>query len=179
MAGLIRLRRSDDRLSFAAPPLLRTGPLSTEKLDEIAGVIGAPRSAIVDAAWCDNGPGWAAVLLASAEDVLALEPARSHPTRLEIGVVGPCPSGSGEAFEIRAFFSDQHGVLREDPVTGSLNAAVAQWLVGSGRATPPYVTRQGMCLGRDGRVHISGNSQQLWVGGVTTTRVEGELFASD
>lgn len=175
-AGLVRIRREDDRLLFAAPPLERSGPLPDARLQEIQTVLGVSPGAIVDSQWCDNGPGWAAVLMHSANDVLALRPARSHPTRLEIGVVGPYPPGSPEAFELRAFFSDQHGILREDPVTGSLNAAVAQWLVGSGRVRAPYVASQGTCVGSLGRVHIAEDLVgQIWVGGTARTLVTGEI----
>ncbi|MEO0424975.1 MAG: PhzF family phenazine biosynthesis protein [Pseudomonadota bacterium] len=175
-AGLVRLRRSPQgRLSFAAPPLERSGPLDPTKLAEIAGVLGIVQDAIVDAAWCDNGPGWAGILLPSAEDVLALKPASAHPTRIDIGVVGPYTADELAAVELREFFSDHTGALREDPVTGSLNASIAQWLVGSGRLEAPYLASQGTALGCEGRIHIEADAtEQLWVGGETHTRFEGE-----
>src|SRR5882724_5330231 len=150
-AGLIQIRRTDEGLAFAAPPLLRGGPVEDELVDEIAAVLQIERSAIVDAQWADNGPGWVAVLLESADAVLALEP---RYTELDIGAVGPHPEGSAEAFEVRAFFPKQ-GAIVEDPVTGSLNASLAEWLLRTGRATAPYVASQGTVLGRSGRVHIS------------------------
>ncbi len=173
-AGLVSIRRDGTRLAFAAPPLVRSGPVEAPRLEEVARFLGVARSEIVDAQWADNGPGWIAVLLDSAEAVLALDPPRSHPTRLEIGVVGPYPAGSPEAFELRAFFSDQYGGVVEDPVTGSLNAAVAQWLLASGRAEAPYTASQGTRLGRAGRVYLSRDrSGTVWVGGQTTTLVSG------
>lgn len=173
-AGLVPICRIDERLSFAAPPLVRTGPVDETVLAEVAEVLGIGREAIVAAEWVDNGPGWVGVMLASAEAVLALQPARSHPRRIDIGVVGFHPPGSQIAYEVRAFFSDAFGGLIEDPVTGSLNASLAQWLVGSGRIAAPYVAAQGTCLGRRGRVHVSEDAAgQLWVGGHTATMASG------
>lgn len=125
-AGLVRIRRNQDLLSFAAPPLIRSGPVDEPTLRTIETVLRIDRSRIVDAQWADNGPGWVAVLLESVEEVLALDPLREFPTRIDIGVVGPYPAGSPVAFELRAFFSDHQGGVVEDPVTGSLNASVAQ-----------------------------------------------------
>jgi PhzF family phenazine biosynthesis protein len=172
-AGLIPLRRAEGRLAFAAPPLIRSGPVDEGKLAEIAGVLGIARDRIIDAAWADNGPGWAAVLLGSAEDVLALEPARHHPSRMEIGVVGPYPPGHDAAYEVRAIFSDPFGGLLEDPVTGSLNASVAQWILETGRVTAPYAASQGSRLGRTGRISVAQADGQVWIGGATKTLFRG------
>jgi PhzF family phenazine biosynthesis protein len=172
-AGLIPLRRAEGRLAFAAPPLIRSGPVDEGKLAEIAGVLGIARDRIIDAAWADNGPGWAAVLLGSAEDVLALEPARHHPSRMEIGVVGPYPPGHDAAYEVRAIFSDPFGGLLEDPVTGSLNASVAQWMLETGRVTAPYAASQGSRLGRTGRISVAQADGQVWIGGATKTLFRG------
>jgi PhzF family phenazine biosynthesis protein len=172
-AGLVPLRRGEGRLAFAAPPLLRSGPLEEPLVERIAAMLRIPRRDIVATAWADNGPGWAAVLLPSAEAVLALAPARVD---LDLGVVGPYPEGSPTAFEVRAFFPKQDGTTAEDPVTGSLNAAVAQWLLASGRATAPYVAGQGTALGRAGRIHVSRDEQgTIWVGGGTITCISGEV----
>jgi PhzF family phenazine biosynthesis protein len=173
-AGLVPLRRASGRLAFAAPPLLRSGPVEEAKLAEIASVLGIARDRIVDAAWADNGPGWAAVLLGSAEEVLALEPARHHPSRIEIGVVGPYPPGHDAAYEVRAIFSDAFGGLLEDPVTGSLNASVAQWMLETGRVAAPYTAAQGTRLGRTGRVSIEQTDGQVWIGGATKTLFAGQ-----
>jgi PhzF family phenazine biosynthesis protein len=172
-AGLVPLRRDGERLAFAAPPLIRSGPVDEDKLAEIAGVLGIARDRILDAAWADNGPGWAAVLLGSAEEVLALEPARHHSSRMEIGVVGPYPAGRDAAYEIRAIFSDPFGGLIEDPVTGSLNASVAQWMLETGRVTAPYQASQGTRLGRTGSVSITEADDQVWIGGRTRTLFRG------
>jgi PhzF family phenazine biosynthesis protein len=171
-AGLVPIRRTPDGLAFAAPPLVRSGPVEESLIEEIASALGLERGAIVDAAWADNGPGWVALMLDSADAVLALRPQFID---LDVGVVGPRPAGSAEAFEVRAFFP-KDGVLVEDPVTGSLNASLAQWLLGNGRASAPYIARQGTALGRSGRVHISRDDDgEIWVGGGTVTCIAGEV----
>jgi PhzF family phenazine biosynthesis protein len=171
-AGLVPVRRSDDGLAFAAPPLRRSGPVDEELVIRIASILGIERADILGAQWAANGPSWIAVMLASAEAVLAVEPAFSE---LDLGLVGPHPGGSPEAFEVRAVFP-KDGVTVEDPVTGSLNASLAQWLLGSGQATAPYVVRQGTVLGRSGRVHISTDAEgAIWVGGGTVACVTGSV----
>jgi PhzF family phenazine biosynthesis protein len=171
-AGSIPVRRTVGGLAFAAPPLIRTGPVEETLVRHIASVLGIDRADIVDAEWADNGPGWVAVLLASADAVLALQP---RPVDLDVGVVGPYPPGSPQAFEVRAFFP-KDGATVEDPVTGSLNASLAQWLFRTGRATTPYVASQGTVLGRSGRVHISRDPDgTIWVGGGTVTCISGHV----
>jgi predicted PhzF superfamily epimerase YddE/YHI9 len=136
-------------------------------------VLGIGRDEIVDAQWADNGPGWVAVLLADADAVLAVRPGSAD--ALYLGVVGLHPPGAPVAFEVRAFFP-VGGHLVEDPVTGSLNAALAQWLLGTGRASAPYVASQGTALGRAGRVHVSTDGDgTIWVGGGTVTCVAGTV----
>ncbi len=177
-AGFVPVRRSDDGLSFAAPPLLRTGPVDEAFVEQVASVLGIGRREIVDAQWADNGPGWVAILLADAATVLALEPdftKYSGAGSLDIGLVGPYPEGSECAFEVRALFSDERGNMREDPVTGSLNASLAQWLLATGRASAPYVVSQGTRLGRSGRPRIEHTGGTVWVGGPTVTYIRGEI----
>jgi PhzF family phenazine biosynthesis protein len=175
-AGLIPLKRIANKLAFAAPPLIRSGPVEESKIDEVVRVLRIDRSRIVDIQWADNGPGWVGVLLNSAEDVLQLNPALDQPRRVDIGVVGPYPAGGAAVFELRAFFTDHNGSLREDPVTGSLNASVAQWLLGSGRAKAPYTASQGTRLGCAGRIFINQDAKGVWVGGNTTTLFEGNCL---
>ena len=171
-AGLVPVRQTADGLAFAAPPLLRSGPADEPLVEHVAAVLGIDRAAIDAAEWADNGPGWVAVLLDSAEAVLALRP---NVTDLDVGVVGPYPPGSPQAFEVRAFFPKDDATA-EDPVTGSLNAALAQWLLRTGRASAPYVASQGTVLGRQGRVHIStDDAGAIWVGGGTITCVTGQV----
>ena len=170
-AGLVKLRQTGNGLAFAAPPVLRDGPVEEELLGRIASMLGIGRAGIVDASWADNGPGWVAVLLASAAAVLAVKPGIVD---MDLGLVGPYPPGSPQAFEVRAFFP-KDGATAEDPVTGSLNAALAPWLLGTGRAQAPYVVSQGTALGRAGRVHVSrDDAGTIWVAGGTVTCVRGQ-----
>lgn len=173
--GLVKLRRIDGMLSFAAPPRLRSGPVDESLVANIATHLGVDRADIADAQWADNGPGWVALLLTSADAVLALRPALAP--GMEIGVAGPYPPGSECAIEVRAFFS-QNDHSAEDPITGSLNASLAQWLVETGRLAAPYVASQGTAIGRRGRVHVSADeSGAIWVGGGTVTRISGTVEA--
>jgi len=169
--GLVPIARDGDgRLAFAAPALLRSGPLDEATLDEAVSALGISPDAVIESGWIDNGPGWLGILLASADEVLAIRPSN---TSLKIGVVGPHPPGSESTYEVRAFFPGDSG-LQEDPVTGSLNASVAQWLVGRGRFTPPYLATQGTALGRSGRIRISADDAgQIWVGGDSVECVSG------
>ena len=171
-AGLISLRRDGQRLAFAAPPLRRSGPVDQQTLAQLIQALGIRPSDVVDSAWIDNGPGWVGVLLASAERVLAVKPAFAA---MDIGVVGPYPPGAPHALELRAFFP-KDGVLLEDPVTGSLNASVAQWLLGSGRVQTPYIASQGTAIGRAGRVHVAVADNEIWIGGDTVTCISGTVL---
>jgi PhzF family phenazine biosynthesis protein len=171
-AGLIPLRRSDDGLAFAAPPLVRSGPVDGPMLERIAARLGIERDEVLDAEWVDNGPGWVAVLLDGVERVLALRPGTLD---LDVGAVALYPAGAPQAIEVRAFFP-KDGLAVEDPVTGSLNASLAQWLLRTGRLTAPYVASQGTALGRAGRVHVSRDDDgTIWVGGGTVTCITGRV----
>jgi len=175
-AGLVKIRRSSGRLSFAAPPLIRSGAPTEDELADARRLLRIAPEDVLDAAWIDNGPGWLGIRLASAEKVLSLDPLRSWPRTIDVGVVGPHAGGGDVAFELRAFFTDPHGTIIEDPVTGSLNASVADWLFASGEARADYVAAQGTCLGRKGRIHVSRDAEgQTWVGGQTRTHVEGQF----
>jgi len=171
LAGLVRVRRTGSGLAFAAPPLLRSGPVDDDLAEELVTVLGIEPSTVQAVEWADNGPGWIALLLDSAESVLAVRP--GYVDR-DIGLVGPHAPGSPHAIEVRAFFP-KDGVMVEDPVTGSLNASVAQWLTGAGRLTAPYVASQGTALDRAGRVYITVDDDGVWVGGGTVTCIEGTI----
>lgn len=173
-AGLITLRNAD-RLAFAAPPLDRSGPVDDADLDDVCAVLGIDRSAVVDAAWADNGPGWIAVQLVDAEAVLALEPNMTARSTYKIGVVGTHPTGSDAAIEVRALFKMGDSPGAEDPVTGSLNAALAQWLLANGTLSSPYVAIQGTAIGRDGRVFVEEADGEIWIGGAAVTCVDGQV----
>jgi PhzF family phenazine biosynthesis protein len=170
-AGLIRIRQDQAGLAFAAPPLVRQGPADDAVAKQVAEALNISRADMVDIAWADNGPGWVAVLLDSAEAVLAIRPG---PVGMDIGVAGLYPPGSPQALEVRAFSGQVSTV--EDPVTGSLNASLAQWLLGTGRIQAPYVASQGTAMGRRGRVRIAQDADgQVWVGGSVVTCVSGTV----
>ncbi|HEX8875389.1 MAG TPA: PhzF family phenazine biosynthesis protein [Phycisphaerales bacterium] len=199
--GLVKIRRdrgssggearpdsapdSAERLAFAAPPLKRSGPLDEPDVALIARGLRIARSDIIHHAWCDNGPNWRAVMLPSAEHVLAIKPDAAILGQLDVGVVGPrgkvglvAPRGAlanaATDFEVRAFFPGVSG-LAEDPVTGSLNAGIACWLISAGLAPPSYTARQGTALGRDGRVYVSKQGNDIWIGGGSVTCVRGTV----
>jgi PhzF family phenazine biosynthesis protein len=179
-AGLVQVRRDrQGRLAFQAPDLVRSGPADEALVGRLAAVLGITRDDIVDVQWVDNGPGWVAVRLRDAGAVLAVEPDASQMPPgedLKIGLVGLYPLGGESAVEVRALFRADQGALREDPVTGSLNASVAQWLLASGRVTAPYVASQGTRLGRRGRPRIEQDADgAVWVGGHTVTVIDGHL----
>jgi PhzF family phenazine biosynthesis protein len=173
-AGLVKVERRSGRWAFEAPPLVRFGPVDEALVEEVARFLNVDRSTIADAEWVDNGPGWLGVLLASVEEVLALKPVTSWPRRMDVGVIGPFSGGDGPRFELRTFFSNHLGAIVEDPVTGSFQASAAQWMTGSGRAKPPYMTAQGTRLGRRGRAYIEQEGGSLWIGGDTETLFSGE-----
>ncbi len=176
-AGLVVLHRDrvgdgSERLAFEAPPLLRSGPVAHDDLARVRRALRLTDDAVVDAAWVDNGPGWVGVLLGSAAEVLAVEPDWAVFGDLDVGVVGAYPPGSEAAVEVRAFCPGL-GVV-EDPVTGSLNAGLAQWLAG-GVLPTSYVASQGTALGRRGRVHVDRVGDVVRVGGATRTTVAGRV----
>lgn len=172
--GLVPLRRDRGRLAFAAPPLIRSGPVAETDLDWISRVLRVDPAEMVDAAWVDNGPGWVAVRLADAEAVLAIQPDYTAVDRFAIGVVGNHNETMDAAVEVRAFFR-LGAEAAEDPVTGSLNASLAQWLLGSGDLTAPYVATQGAALGRAGRVHVDTADGEIWIGGDAVTCINGTV----
>lgn len=176
--GLVSIRQTvaggHTRLAFAAPPLRRSGPLDEDSVQRIARGLGLERSEIVAHAWCDNGPGWQSVMLGDADRVHSLRPDPALLAGMEVGVVAPQAPGHDTAFEVRAFFPGNNG-LAEDPVTGSLNAALAQWLIGAGLAPERYVAAQGTAMGRAGRVHVERDGAgTLWIGGDAVTCIEGQ-----
>ncbi|SCX31131.1 putative isomerase YddE [Agrobacterium sp. DSM 25558] len=171
-AGLVRIRVSDGKLAFAAPPLRKSGPVDADILENIIEGLGLSKDAVVDANWTDNGPGWISLLLRSRKDVLNIKPNYPVLGGFKVGVVAPCSVEDAiEAdFELRAF-ADGY----EDPVTGSLNAGIAQWLIGQGLAPHSYVASQGTVLGRAGRVSVDKIGDDIWIGGAVTVLIEGTV----
>ncbi len=170
--GLVPVGRDGPRLEFAAPPLRRTGPLETDVLRQISQALGLTAADVLHHQWVDNGPGWCAVMLRSASQVVSLRPDWAALTGLKLGVVGPHAAGHDADFEVRAFIGDGG---YEDPVTGSLNASLAQWLIGAGLAPSSYVVSQGVALQRAGRVYLRKVEDDVWVGGDVVDCIEGEV----
>jgi PhzF family phenazine biosynthesis protein len=165
--GLVEVRREVGQLSFKAPPLIRSGPLSSEERAEAVRLAGVPDEAVVAAVHAANGPGWKLLHLRSLDDLLAAEPLARAAPGTDIGLIAPHPEGSRVAYELRGFFADATGRLCEDPVTGSLNAAAAQYLFAAGLVTGEYIAGQGRKVGADGRVHVRRDARgELWIGGV-------------
>ena len=172
--GLVRVRRQGERLAFAAPPRRRSGPLEPALLAQIHHAMHLNEGDVLHHQWVDNGPGWCAVMLRSAAAVLALQPDWNALGEIKLGVVGPQPAVHEAAFEVRALIGP--GGF-EDPVTGSLNASLAQWLIGAGLAPASYVAAQGTALRRAGRVHVQAEGDTVWIGGDVTPCIAGTLTA--
>jgi len=173
-AGLVRIPQAAGRFAFAAPALVRSDRLDESEVGHIAHARRLDTDDVVDAQWADNGPGWVALLLADAETVLALEPPRAAIGEFaRIGVIGPHRAGSDAAFEVRGLTS-KNG-LGGDPVTGSLNAAIAQWLIPIGKAPRHCTAIQGSRMQRCGRIHVEQVEDDIWVGGDTVLGVTGAV----
>ena len=171
--GLVRLRIEEDGIAFEAPPLIKGGPATAEERDAAVRSLRVDESRVQDVQWADNGPGWIAVLLDSADTVLALEPDFGEMGNLKVGVAGPHAPGGPADFEVRAFVP---GIgVPEDPVTGSLNASLARWFLAEGIADGPYTVRQGTALLRDGRVSVRPEGDSIWIGGPSTTVIRGSV----
>ena len=169
--GLVRIRRDGKRLAFAAPPLRRSGEVAPALLARIARALQVDLGRIKSAQWVDNGPGWVAVMFASRAELLAIERDYAAFPGQAIGAIAPWDGGEAQ-FEVRAFVGTR---AAEDPVTGSLNAGLALWLIGAGLAPNAYVVSQGTALGRSGRVHVAHIGGDTWIGGETTTCIEGRI----
>ena len=176
--GLVSLRRDGGRLAFAAPVAKRTAP-SPAVLAQVAGMLGLKPAHVIASQLLDNGPVWLALLLDDPQRVLSLEPdhAALRAGGIKVGVAARYGGAiEGEPMlEVRAF-ADPVGIP-EDPVTGSLNASLAQWLMDDGHMPARYLAAQGARLGRAGRVHVERDLHgQVWVGGATVTCIEGQVL---
>jgi PhzF family phenazine biosynthesis protein len=170
--GLVRIRRDGARLAFAAPPLRRSGPLDAGLLTRITNALGLAPADVLRHQWVDNGPGWCALMLPSGAAVRAVKPdLAALGSDVMLGLVGAQAAGDDTAFEVRAFVGNGY----EDPVTGSLNASLAQWLIDAGLAPPRYVAAQGHALGRAGRVHVQADGGEIWIGGDVAPCIDGEV----
>lgn len=174
--GLVRIRRQGDELAFIAPPLLRAGAVDAPLLERVRLGLGLEPGAIVRSQWVDNGAGWLAVMLADRNQVLALQPDYSQLLGLAVGVIAPCDGGRDDVdaqFEVRAFIAGDGA--QEDPATGSLNAGLAQWLLGEGLAPERYVVSQGTAIGRAGRIRVERQGTEIWMGGAVSVCIDGRV----
>jgi PhzF family phenazine biosynthesis protein len=173
--GLVTVRRDGTRLAFAAPALKRE-PVEDGLLAQVVEALGLPASELLGACWLDNGPKWLGVRVASATRLRALTPDHGRLKALaKVGLVAT-QDGAGAAdtqFEVRGFAAPLG--IEEDPVTGSLNASLAQWLIGEGLAPARYVAAQGTAMGRAGRVHVAKEGDTVWVGGDVAACIEGTV----
>lgn len=169
-AGLIEIRITDAGLAFAAPQMVRHEPVGSDALTHARRLLGLSTDDIVASHWIDNGPGWMGLQLTDAQRVLDIPMPTEPADHFHVGVVGLHPVGGDAAIEVRAFFNDANGSIREDPVTGSLNASIAQWLLGNGTLTAPYWAHQ-----TSGRATVVQTDGQIWIGGTTDVRVAGTI----
>ena len=172
-AGLVKIRRAGDGLAFAAPPLVRSGPVEPAILEQALASLGIDASEVLGSSWVDNGPGWLGIRLPSAEAVLQLQPDFALMDELCIGVIGRYPEGGPADFEVRAFVPGFS--VPEDPVTGSLNAGLAQWLLSEGAVSGNYTVQQGTVLGRGGLLTVTVEDDEIWIGGVSRSVVSGRV----
>jgi PhzF family phenazine biosynthesis protein len=173
--GIVDIDVSGTVPAFAAPKTT-VAPLAPEKLQAITSALGISPDRIVRTALLANGPVWQVLELVSAADVLALDSAKlNYPEFDGVGVIGAHPPGSQCQYETR-HLSPSSG-WSEDPITGSLNAAIAQWMYGAGYWRDPVVVAQGTCIGREGRVFIRRDevTGKVWIGGNTCILIEGTL----
>ncbi|AOE64971.1 PhzF family phenazine biosynthesis protein [Pseudomonas corrugata] len=174
--GLVRIHRNEHGLEFLAPPLLKSGPLDVDLLERVRSGLRLPAEAIVDAQWVDNGAGWLALMLKDRQQVLTLKPDYHQLLDLAVGVVAPwdpAVDGDEAQFEVRGFIAGDG--MPEDPATGSLNAGLAQWMLGKGLAPSSYVVSQGLTMGRAGRIHVEQIAEDVWIGGAVVTCINGSL----
>jgi PhzF family phenazine biosynthesis protein len=169
--GVVEIDTKGERLAFAAPPTT-ISPLPDERLEAIVAHLGIPAEAVIRTTRLDNGPVWQVLDLGLADQVLAVDSGRADWEPVEfVGLLGANPPGSETAYEVRLLASN--GV--EDPITGSLNAALAHWLREQGQLESPIVVSQGTALGRHGRVHITPVGDRILIGGDTHILIEGTV----
>jgi PhzF family phenazine biosynthesis protein len=169
--GIVEIDTSGERLAFAAPPT-KVSTIPTHHLETIVANLEIPAEVVVRAIRLDNGPVWQVLDLGAADRVLAVDSGLAHWEPVDfVGLIGAQPSGSESEYEVRLLASN--GV--EDPITGSLNAAIACWLREQGQLEGPMVVSQGTALGREGRVHITPVDDRILIGGDTHILIEGSV----
>lgn len=174
-AGLVAVRRDRERLAFAAPPLVRAGPLDESHVRDVAAAFGTTREAVIAHQWVDTGPGWAVLQFATADEVLALEPDLSRIPTAMIGALGAYPAGSDHTHEMRTFAP---GVsVPEDPACGSMSAGVGRWLLADDSTHAELAISQGARLRRSATIAVTrDDTGQIWVGGAVTESIRGTII---
>jgi PhzF family phenazine biosynthesis protein len=173
--GIVDIDVSGAVPAFAAPKTT-IAPLPPENLAAITSALGLPPDRILRTAQLANGPVWQVLQLTSAADVLAADSSKiRYPEFLGVGLIGAHPPGSACQFEARNLAPSSG--MSEDPITGSLNAAIAQWMYGTGHWDAPVTVAQGTCIAREGRLFIRRDDRTgiVWVGGQTCMLIEGTL----
>lgn len=174
--GVVEIDTTGPVPGFVAPPTA-VEPLPEAETERLCAALGLDRAGVVRAARLDNGPVWQVLELASAEAVLAVDAARVRwPEHVGVSVLGPHPPGSACGYEVRNL-SPSSG-MSEDPITGSLNAAIARWMLKEGRLAPEVVVAQGSAIGREGRVLVRRDPRdpaRVLVGGHAQVLVDGTL----
>ncbi|MGM0930380.1 MAG: PhzF family phenazine biosynthesis protein [Actinomycetota bacterium] len=173
-AGLVKVKNDGGRLAFAAPPRRRTGLLPEDNVAKICAALGLARGDVLRHQWADNGPQWQALQLRDAQAVLDVVPDYAALSPFGVGLIGAHPAGTGIDFEVRGLMGFEE-LPAEDPATGSLNAALAQWLIGENEAPASYTVRQGTALGRDARLYVDADGDEIWIGGDVQTLITGTV----
>lgn len=171
--GLVRVKVEEELFSFAAPPRKKSGRLNDAEYAQALAALNLTSEMVLDAAWGDNGPGWQVLHLRDQTVLRGIKPDWQAIGEAKYGVVAACAEGNETQFELRAFAGGGQGY--EDPVTGSLNASIAQWLIERGIAPSRYLASQGAALGRDGRIVVESEGNTIWIGGSVTPRITGTI----
>ncbi|MCW2254761.1 PhzF family phenazine biosynthesis protein [Providencia alcalifaciens] len=171
-AGLVNLKQSEGRLAFMAPPLIRTGEVVQDEKVKILKAFALEEQDVEACEWLDNGPGWLIILLKSVDKLLSLTPDYAQLKGYDIGVCAFQPTGHEKQLEVRGFCCT---ISEEDPVTGSLNAAIAQWLIPQGKLPRNYIAGQGQKVSRDGIIYVSSDEQGIWVAGDVVNCINGSV----
>jgi PhzF family phenazine biosynthesis protein len=170
--GNVRIKQREQGLAFAAPGLLREGPVDEETLETICRGLSIEREEILDHHWVDNGPGWAAVLLRDADRVLSIVPDFSQLKEINFGIIGPGSPHPEADFEVRAFVESFS--IPEDPVTGSLAAGIAIWFQKQGHAPASYTLHQGTAIQFSGLIDVHAEDGTIWIGGTVHECISGQ-----
>ena len=171
-AGLINIKQINGRLAFMAPPMVRTGELEENERIKIFNALGLTDNDVEACQWLDNGPGWLGIQLKSVATLLSVKPDYAQLKGYDIGLCAIYPEGDDKQLEVRAFCCS---IAEEDPVTGSLNAVFAQWLIPQGKLPKHYVAGQGQCVSRNGLVYVSSDEYGIWVGGDVVNCISGTV----